>query len=358
MRILITLILLAITGLLLFNIALRNAGVQDALLDRVIEKRMAASASSIGKGDGLQVLFCGTGSPLPSLKRAQACTAVFAGDKFFLVDAGTGSMEIVQLSGARLDQLAGVLLTHFHSDHIGDLSEAQMLSWVSGRQAPLNVYGPEGVNRVVEGINEAFALDNEYRMEHHGKAIAPPRSAGLRAIEFENGGSDIGLSTSVVYDQDGLRITAFDVSHDPIRPAVGYRFDYQGRSVAVSGDTAYSQNLVHAVGGVDLLIHEAQADHVVEKMRDAAAKAGAAGRAKIMEDILSYHTTPVEAAQAANEAGADWLILTHLTPAPDNRVLGRIFMRGVSDVRKDKVQLAEEGMVVKLPQTGGVEFSK
>lgn len=332
--------------------ATRIPAVEDRLFAGAVYRAVGRDAAALFDGDGLKVFFCGTGSPLPSAKRAQTCTAVFAGDRFFIVDAGTGSWEIVQSAGVPAGRLAGVFLTHFHSDHIGDLSEINLGSWVTARPAPLSVYGPSGVERVVAGENEAFALDAEYRMAHHGKGVAPLRSKGMIAVAFD------GSAPIVVHEADGLKVTAFPVKHDPVDPAVGYRFDYKGRSVVVSGDTAYSESLIAAAADVDVLIHEAQANHMVKALERAAAKAGNATTAKIFADIPSYHTSPVDAAKAANEAGADWLVLTHFTPAPDNAIAKRIFMRGVSAVRKSKVKMAEDRMLVELPAAGGVRFGK
>lgn len=333
-------------------IAMRVPAVEDRLFDSALEKAMTAPGARVFDDDGLKVFFCGTGSPLPSAKRAQTCTAVIAGDRFFLVDAGTGSFENVQAAGLPAARLAGVLLTHFHSDHIGDLSEVNLGSWVTARPAPLAIYGPAGVERIVAGENEAFALDADYRIAHHGKGVVPPRSKGMVAQAFD------GSAPVTVLDENGLKITVFPVKHDPIVPAVGYRFDYQGRSVVVSGDTAYSDSLVAAAKGADVLIHEAQANHMVAKMQRAAAATGNAALAKIFGDIQDYHTTPVEAARVANEAGAGWLILTHLTPAPDNAVAKRIFLRGVEAVRPSNVHLAEDRLLVTLPKAGGVEFGR
>ena len=331
-------------------VAVRVPSVQDRLFARAIEKNFSPRAAALWERGGLNIFFCGTGSPLPSKKRAQTCTAVFANGRFFLVDSGAGSWETIQRAGIPGDRLDGIFLTHFHSDHIGDIGEADLGSWIAGRAAPLTIYGPEGVDRVVNGLNEEFALDHGYRTAHHGKAVAEPRSAGLAFAQFDR------LGAGRVYERDGLVVTAFQVKHDPVTPAVGYRFEYQGRSVVISGDTAYSGDLVAASKGADLLIHEAQANHMVAKMRAAAAKAGNARLAKIFSDIPSYHSSPVEAARAANEAGAGQLVLTHLTPAPDNAVARQIFMRGVSGVRTTNVRLAEDGMAVFLPQDGGLLF--
>jgi len=330
----------------------RIPAVEDRLFARAVDSAIGRNAAALFDGDGLKVYFCGTGSPLPSNRRAQVCTAVFAGDAFYLIDAGTGSWENVQAAGIPGGRLGGVFLTHFHSDHIGDLSEANLGSWVLGRSAPLAVFGGDGVKRVVEGHNEAFALDAVYRTAHHGEAIAPSATAGLEAREFD------AAEARVIFERDGLTVTAFPVPHPPILPAVGYRFDYKGRSVVVSGDTAYSDELVRVSKDVDVLIHEAQANHMVEELQRASAKAGAANSAQIFADIPSYHTTPVEAARAANEAGAQWLVLSHLTPSPDNAIAKRIFMRGVRQERGRNVKLAEDGLLIRLPEAGGVEFDR
>lgn len=348
-------ILLGLGGLViglaaLGAIAIRLPSVQDRLFTRALEKNFTPRAAALWTGDGLGVYFCGTGSPLPSSKRAQTCTAIFAGGRFFLVDSGTGSWENVQRAGIPGDRLDGIFLTHFHSDHIGDIGEADLGSWVAGRAAPLMIYGPTGVDRVVNGLNEEFALDHVYRTAHHGKAVAEPRSAGLAFTQFD------GAGEARVFERDGLIVTAFAVKHDPVSPAVGYRFSYQGRSVVVSGDTAFSDNLVEASKGADVLIHEAQANHMVEKMQAAAAKAGNARLAKILGDIPTYHTSPTDAARAANDAGVGDLVLTHLTPAPDNAVAKRLFLRGVADIRATHVKLAEDGMAILLPKDGGLEF--
>jgi ribonuclease Z len=351
MRILLGVAALTAFGVVAVGGSMRFAPVQDALFDRALSRALAPRQAALFDGDGLKVVFCGTGSPLPSKIRAQACTAIIAGDKVFLVDVGTGSWETLQAAGVPGETLAAIFLTHFHTDHIGDMSEANLGSWIAGRPGPLPVYGPEGAARVAAGENDALALDHLYRTAHHGKAIAAPRSAGFAAIEFD------GASPTVVYEADGLKVTAFPVRHDPVKPAVGYRFDFLGRSVVVSGDTAYSESLIENARGADLLVHEAQANHMVAKMQAAAAENGNARLAKVLADIPSYHTSPEEAARAANEAGAEWLVLTHLTPAPDNAVARRIFMRGVSRIRRDRVRMAEDGMVILLSADGEVTFS-
>jgi ribonuclease Z len=317
--------------------------VQDALLRRVASQ-MSAPRSDLFADDALRVLVCGSASPLPHATRARPCTAVFAAGKLWVVDVGPGSWN--RVAGWRIPpDLGAVLLTHFHSDHIGELGEWNLQSWVNGREAPLTVIGPEGVQRVVAGFNEAYALDVGYRAAHHGADFMPPAVGVLSAapIAFAS-----GAASAVVHDADGLRISAFLVDHAPIAPAVGYRFDWRGRSVVVSGDTVKSANLVHVAKDADVLVHEAQANHILEVLRGVATTTRPRA-AKILGDIPSYHTTPVQAAEAANEANAGLLVLTHLTPPPPNALVERIFVRGVSAVRPAGWVLADDGMLITLP---------
>ena len=146
------------------------------LVDRAAERQMNSTDLGLLEDDALNVFLCGTGSPLPDPTRAAACTIVVAGGKLYVVDVGPGSQEVTQLAGIPTSALAGILLTHFHSDHIGELGEWAMQSWVAGRTGPLHVYGPEGIDQVVAGFRQAYRLDAEYRIAHHGLENLP-RSA-------------------------------------------------------------------------------------------------------------------------------------------------------------------------------------
>lgn len=319
------------------------ARAQDALVRRVAAQN--APRTDVFAPGALRVLICGSASPLPHETRARPCTAVFAAGKLWVVDVGPGSWNHVALWRIPAD-LGAVLLTHFHSDHIGELGEWNLQSWVNGRSAALSVIGPEGVDRVVAGFNEAYALDRGYRTAHHGADFLPPDVGPMRAepIAFAD-----GAASAVVHDADGLRITAFLVNHAPVAPAVGYRFDYLGRSVVVSGDTAKSDRVAQAAKGADVLVHEAQANHIVKVLQEAATETRPRA-AKILADIPSYHTSPVEAAEIANAAGVKLLVMTHLTPPPPNGVVERMFVRGVEPVREHGWVLADDGMLITLPE--------
>jgi ribonuclease Z len=320
----------------------------DRLLDRQVERNLTRVNRSVLTSPDLLVVLCGTGSPLADATRAAACTAVIAGGTFLLVDVGPGSWEQVDLADLPAGELAGVLLTHFHSDHIGDLGEAITQSWIAGRSKPLEVYGPPGVGRVVAGIGEAYALDTGYRVKHHGEEFMPSQAAGAVAREIAlppEGSSD----PVVVLERGGLRVTAFRVDHAPVSPAVGYRFDWRGRSVVVSGDTRKSASLIANARGADILVHEALQPKLTGRAAQVAQRIGQPRLAKLASDLPGYHTTPREAAEVAQQAGVKHLVLTHLVPGP-NGVLGEhLFLDGAGEVFDGELTLGEDGMRWTLP---------
>jgi len=326
--------------------ALAAAPGCERLVERQIEHNLQRVDASVLESPDLQVVLCGTGSPLPDAARAASCTAVIAGGHFVLVDAGPGSWEVLDLANLPIGRVDAVLLTHFHSDHIGDLGEATTQSWIAGRAAPLEVFGPPGTARVVAGFAEAYAADVGYRVAHHGEQAMPRAAAGAVARELP---MPAGAAATPVFERDGLRVTMFVVDHEPVKPAVGYRFDFAGRSVVVSGDTRKSANLAANARGADLLVHEALHPGMVGRAAEAARRLGLERVAKLAGDIPGYHASPAEAAEVAREAGVAHLVLTHLVPAPPNALARRMFLAGVADAYDGEVTLGEDGMRFSLP---------
>ena len=327
-------------------------GLIAGFFEKGVEARLKAplSKTDLFDANALRVVLCGTGSPMPDPARARACTAVIVKGRAYLVDTGPGAVNTLQLMGFPLDRIAGVFLTHFHSDHIGDLGELRMQSWVSGRTAPLPVYGPQGVDRVVGGFNAAYALDDDYRTVHHGESYMPHGAAALAAHGFDLGEAD----GRVVYRDADVTVTAFRVNHDPIKPAVGYRFESGGRSVVVSGDTAPTPNLVKWSHGADVLVHEALSARMVGIISRASAAAGLDRQAKMVRDTLNYHTDPVDSAREANEAGVGLLVYSHLAPGLPQPALEKLFTDGVAAVRDPKGWVVGfDGLRVDLPYAGG-----
>ena len=318
--------------------------LEDELIERAVERASTGPDPRWLRDDVLHVVLCGTGTPLPDPSRAAACTAILAGGKLYLVDVGPGSAENIQLWGLPRERLAGVFLTHFHSDHIGELGEVTMQSWVAGRFEPLPVHGPPGVEGVVKGFQQAYALDTRYRVAHHGPEFMPASGAVLVAREI-----DVSPDVDRVVLRDGeLVVTAIPVDHRPAAPAVGYRFDYRGRSVVISGDTIPSQNLQEKSAGADILVHEALAADLIEKLSEGLEQAGAERLARLSGDIVDYHTTPADAVELARDAGVEMIVLTHLVPPLPNAIASLFMLRDV-DQSGVEVVLGDDGMHFALP---------
>ncbi len=312
---------------------------QDWLLEHAVAAAMKRPAE-LSQYDGLKVFLCGTSSPLPAPGRAQACVAVLAGESLYLVDAGAGSAQVAAIGRLPLERLEAVFLTHFHSDHIAALPEFNLNSWVAGRPRPLTVFGPTGVAEVVDGLNDAYRLDLTYRVAHHGEELLAPNLGVMEARLMEAG---------AVLDFGGLAITSFQVNHDPVRPAVGYRFDYRGRSVVISGDATVTPGLIDAATGADLLLQDSLSLPIIKSLE----KASAGSRMeKIFFDIQDYHAHTSDLSALVAKSGVRQLALYHLVPPPQNALFEKIFSR---DLPMDTI-LSEDGMVFELP-AGSEEVS-
>lgn len=348
---------LALTGALVVA-ALLHPAVEQKLFDRAADAMAATVNTAPFEDDALRVAIAGSSAPLPSADRAKASVIVFAGGKFWVVDSGPESAENLVLWGIPLDRIGGVLLTHFHSDHIGDLGELQLQTWAGGRSEPLAVYGGPGVDELVDGFNLAYRQDQGYRTEHHGEHVMPSAAWGLVAhtVELDGEPTPAKDRTGLVLDDGSLRITAIEVDHAPIEPAYAYRFDYKGRSVVISGDLKNHLPLVRSAAGADILVSEAIAKQMTKSLGRAATSAGRDKTATVMHDIEDYHITPEEAARIANGAGVKLLVYYHLLPAPDGFLPRRLFGQGVNDVRDGDWTIADDGSLYTLP-LGGTEIS-
>jgi ribonuclease Z len=272
----------------------------------------------------IKVTLLGT-APGPPVRVGQAgiSTLVEANGERFLFDAGYGSLERLVEAGLPMDAVTRVFLTHLHSDHIADLPAVMLLPWAapSARDVPLEVWGPAGTTLMMRHLEEAFAFDIHVRRDIDEHASAP-------GIEVH--GHDIG--EGVVYDHDGVKITAFLVDHGPVKPALGYRIDFRGHSVAISGDTRPNDNLVAHSRGVDLLIHEAVDDVSLRKL---------APSERLFAAIVAHHTTPEQAADVFRRAGPKLAVFSHAQG-------GAAVVERTRRTYSGRVEMGEDLMVIEV----------
>ena len=329
-----------------------------SLLAALAALSAAPAIAQPATGDGLRIVVVGSSGPLPVRDRAKPCIAIQAGGALYLVDVGPESTENMMTWRLPVGAARAVFLTHLHSDHIGDLGEFNMQSWVQGRERPLALVGPAGVDKAARGFNLAYENDHVFRRAHHehdGSRF--PIAAGL--IEPKVIRIPAGAPTAVAWRDGDLTVTAIRVSHDPVSPAFGYRFDYRGRSVSISGDTRKWPAFAEASRGVDVMLHEAQNEAMTRQLSQALKGMGNARASAMMADTLSYHTTPVEAADIARAAGAKRLVLYHLTQAGLPFFSPEAFTRGMNDGGPLDWRLARDGMTIDLPVGGDeIRFSQ
>lgn len=243
----------------------------------------------------IDITLLGTGSPIPDAHRAGPATLVRAGDQTFLVDCGRGVLQRLTAVGLGANTITALLLTHLHSDHIADLGDVIITRWVSTfapDPPPLPIIGPPGTAAVVEATLTAFGFDIGYRIAHHADLTAPPP---LQVFEFTGG---------TVWDNAGVLITAGPTDHRPVEPTIGFRVDYDGKSVVLAGDTVPCAGLDELTSGADALVHTVIRDDLVQQIP-----------LQRFKDILDYHSSVQQAGATAAKAGVKTLILTHYVPA-------------------------------------------
>lgn len=252
------------------------------------------TATTARLDDSTIVVLLGTGTPVPDPLASGPATAVLVGDRVFLFDAGAGVMRRMAAAHLPINGVTALFLTHLHTDHTLGYPDLIFTSWVMGRHLPMPVFGPHGTKTMTDHLIAAWAEDEDVRtngLEHESR-----NGYAVNVHEVTSG---------IVYDSGGVRVTAVPVLHGSWKEALGYRIDTPTRSIVISGDARPSDALTTAARGVDVLVHEVySAARLAPENRP-----GGDGWPRYMHE---FHTSDVELGRIAAAARPRILILTHI----------------------------------------------
>jgi ribonuclease Z len=273
----------------------------------------------------LKVTLLGTGTPRPIMQRFGPSILVEAGGQKLLFDCGRGCTQRLYQAKVPFSEVTALFLTHLHSDHIVGIPDLWLTGWINGRRSPLQVWGPRGTQQMMKGLGQAYEFDIHIRRDVDEQI--PGEGVVEKTTDIEEG---------VVYESGGVKVTAFNVDHGPVKPALGYRVDYGGHSVVLSGDTRYSENLIKFAQGSDVLIHEVLAANAFEALNAALTK-------QQIEKVMAHHTKTEEAAMVFAKVKPKLAVYSHIVPPNATDLL--------SDTRKGysgPVEVGEDLMSIEI----------
>jgi len=259
---------------------------------------LISSLAVVSHAQDIKVTLLGTGNPRPVMSRFGPSILVEAGKQKLVFDCGRGATQRLYQLKIPFSEITALFLTHLHSDHTVGIPDLWLTGWVMGRTTPLPVWGPEGTKAMMEHLQQAYAFDIHIRRDVDTKL--PGAGAEVIAQDIEEG---------VIYNTAGVKVTAFLVDHGEIKPAFGYRVDYGGHSVTMSGDTRPSENLIKFAQGTDVLIHE-----VIDPQ--AFGETVTTDSADQRKKIIEHHTTPEQAGIIFTRVKPRLAVYSHIVP-PD-----------------------------------------
>ena len=277
------------------------------------------------QAQSMKVTLLGTGAPAPVMDRFGPSVLVEAGDQKLIFDVGRGAIQRLTQIKVKPKDITGVFFTHLHSDHVVGFPDLWLTGWVNGgRDTHVRVWGPKGTEKMMSYLEQAFDFDIKIRLyDDH----ASPDGVIIEAKDIVEG---------IIYEKSGVGVTAFEVDHGAIKPAFGYRIDYAGHSVVLSGDTRPSENLIKYAKGTDLLIHEVvspeafkRADYSDERIKT----------------IINHHTTPEQASNVFAKVKPKMVVFSHIVPPPSTE---QDILPLVRKTYSRPVELGEDLMVINV----------
>jgi ribonuclease BN (tRNA processing enzyme) len=280
---------------------------------------------------GTRLILLGTGGgPRPRVNRSASSQVIVVNNAAYVVDCGDGVARQLAAAGIALPSLRHIFITHHHSDHIADYGTLIQLAWAVGLDTRLDTWGPPPLEQVTKSFLEMSAYDIRIRIADESY---PPLAPLLHTHELTGPGTVLNDGT--------VKVSATLVPHPIVEPALAYRFDTADRSIVISGDTAFSENLIQLARGADVLVHEAMYLPGIDRLA-----ARVPNHPGLKQHLLASHTSAEDAGRVAQQAGVKQLVLSHLVPADDPAITdemwiaaARTHFRGPVVVGKDLLEI-------------------
>jgi ribonuclease Z len=281
----------------------------------------------------IKVTLLGTGAPVPSIERFGPSILVDAGGQKLLFDCGRGAGQRLWQLKVPLGEVTTLFLTHLHSDHVVGIPDVWLTGWIPAaygrRSVPFQVFGPDGTKDMMQNLVKAFAWDITTRRKEGNKADS---GVMVNATDIKEG---------FIWEKNGVKVTPFTVQHaDFIDSALGYRIDYGGHTVILSGDTRYSENLVRFAKGADLIVHE------VAAANEQSMNSG------LIKQILGFHSSPEDAGKVFEQVKPKLAVYSHIVlltsnPAVPAPGFGEL-LRRTQKIYKGPLQVGEDLMTIEV----------
>ena len=271
-----------------------------------IAAEQAQAALKNAKGTKLVLLGTAAG-PLPGRSREMTSHVMLSNGAAYVLDCGMGVTNQYARTGIPFHALKSIFITHHHADHNIEYGPLLIVGWIQGLPLDVRAFGPPPLKQMTDDFMRAYKQTVDFWAEDFH--MQPLRSVEVREI----------AAAGPVMQDDNVKVSAIVVEHPPVKPALGYRFDFRDRSIAFSGDTAPLDAVAEMAKGADVLVHETMYVPAVENyIKDQIAKGRPVKFEAFMAHMKADHTPSEDVGRIAQEAGVKTLVLSHLTPAIDS----------------------------------------
>jgi len=310
---------------------------------------LANAQETVPGTSGTDLILLGTqGGPNFRVERVECSSAIVVDGRIYVIDCGYGALGRMGEAGLNYREVGNIFLTHLHDDHTSDVVTLLSHQWTGGRIDPTLVVGPYGTERLVEAALTYFEANTAIRLVDEDRSVLPTEIFSGHDIEATPAPTE-------VFSDDRVTVSSVENTHLPESAleqvpyrAVSYRFDSRDRSITISGDTAYSENLIRLAEGSDVFVCETiEAGTTRENFeRRVAAGAYADNPEGIWKHVIETHSSTQDAGRMAAAAGVGTLVLTHLLPGALMDVPDELYLEGVREHFDGEVIVGQDLMVI------------